>query len=161
MGQGLMASVFYGLDLGGAPHCRTEEQHNALPDWLRDDTEEWDDVLAAQLGWRDMPYPPITTPQDDPMWETWIANRKQRATAITNFGVGLRYYGRWTAPGIAIAVSASIETSYPGPVVLSTILSTPEDVLAEWRARIEEFCSLLGIFCHSENIAWQLAASLR
>lgn len=157
MGSSPSADVFYGYDLGDDWEARPVDYDAEDFDW--DDVTEsasfdWEDELAAKLGWVEVPYPGSGFERSSPEYEAWSASLAQKRGLLASVGAEIDSYS-YEGSAKCIRVTASVQhVSDWGSTPLK-----PLEVDPEWADQIARFVELLELKVPEGGPGWHLNCS--
>jgi hypothetical protein len=171
MGMSPSADLFWGYDLGGLTDRETYD--SLQPQWMEDDRDD-DEVLAAALGWVEMPFPSGITEhprgydatyeerrewdrqqRDTDEYRAWSANRDELRATIAQVPVELDRYGYGEDPGYCVRVKASVQRADDyGSTAVKPLVVDPA-----WAEQLAEFMRLMQLPVPAVEPGWHMNCS--
>jgi hypothetical protein len=179
MGQSPSADVYWGYDLGDLTDYDTWD--SLKPAWMEGSDREWEEELAARLGWQEVPFPEDICPerpsysmnraqfaeaerqykaaeevfQGTSEYKAWLASRREMRRLVENYPVELSTYGNLDEPGYCVRIKASVQQAWDW----GSIKLEPRAVGEDWEQALQEFTELMELPTPKEPPCWHLNCS--
>lgn len=179
MGQSPSADVYWGYDLGDLTDRDTWD--SLKPAWMESSDREWEEELAARLGWQEVPFPEDICPerpsysmaraqfleaerrykeaevafQKTSEYKAWSASCHEMRRLVDNYPAELKTYGYIDEPSYCARVKASVQSADDyGSIELAPLV-----VDEDWERSLREFIDLMELPAPKDAPCWHLNCS--